>query len=43
MTVLDVLALASAAAGAVAGGLRFLRVAQREHYLPASATRFAWR
>jgi UDP-N-acetylmuramoyl-tripeptide--D-alanyl-D-alanine ligase len=24
-------------------GLRWLRVAQREHYLPGSATRFAWR
>jgi UDP-N-acetylmuramoyl-tripeptide--D-alanyl-D-alanine ligase len=32
-----------ALAATVAGGLRWLRVAQREHYLPGAASRFAWR
>ncbi len=36
-------AVAGCLAGAGAAGLRWLRVAQREHYLPGSATRFAWR
>jgi len=34
---------ASLAAGAVAGSLRWLRVAQREHYLAGASSRFAWR
>ncbi|HZD65990.1 MAG TPA: UDP-N-acetylmuramoyl-tripeptide--D-alanyl-D-alanine ligase, partial [Acidimicrobiales bacterium] len=29
--------------GSALGGLRWLRVAQREHYLAPAATRFAWR
>lgn len=40
MTWLLVLACAL---GAVPAGLRWLRIAQREHYLPGSASRFAWR
>jgi len=36
-------AVAAGALGIVAGGLRWLRVAQREHYLSGSATRFALR
>jgi UDP-N-acetylmuramoyl-tripeptide--D-alanyl-D-alanine ligase len=35
--------MAVAAASIPFGGLRFLRVAQREHYLPGRVTRFAWR
>ncbi|HWS58223.1 MAG TPA: Mur ligase family protein [Actinotalea sp.] len=35
------LVLAAAAAATVLGGLRWLRVAQREHYLPGRATRIA--
>lgn len=31
------------AVAAVPAGLRWLRIAQREHYLPGSVTRFAWR
>ena len=41
-----VLALVGAVASALAlfpAGARWLRVAQREHYLPGSTTRFAWR
>ena len=37
------LAVVAALAGAAAGGVRWLRVAQREHYLPGSVSRFAWR
>lgn len=40
MTTAVVVALTAAAAVA---GLRWLRVAQREHYLAGSVTRFAWR
>ena len=29
--------------GAGIAALRWLRVSQREHYLPPAATRFAWR
>ncbi|MGB7860241.1 MAG: Mur ligase family protein, partial [Acidimicrobiia bacterium] len=36
------LAVVSALA-AVPAGLRWLRIAQREHYLPSSTSRFAWR
>jgi UDP-N-acetylmuramoyl-tripeptide--D-alanyl-D-alanine ligase len=39
----DALALAVALAATAASGLRWLRVAQREHYLPGSVSRFAWR
>lgn len=34
---------ALAAAAMVLAGVRWLRVAQREHYLPGAASRFAWR
>ncbi|MFP3883279.1 MAG: Mur ligase family protein [Actinomycetota bacterium] len=34
---------AACAAASVAAGLRWLRVAQREHYLPWSASRFQWK
>ncbi|WP_372593775.1 Mur ligase family protein [Actinotalea sp.] len=37
--VLDVLILATVLASTVLGGLRWLRVSQREHYLPGRATR----
>ncbi len=37
------LALGGAVAALVPAGLRWLRVAQREHYLPGATTRFAWR
>ncbi|MGH9165728.1 MAG: Mur ligase family protein [Acidimicrobiales bacterium] len=37
------LAVCAALVGAALSGLRWLRVAQREHYLPGSATTFAWR
>jgi UDP-N-acetylmuramoyl-tripeptide--D-alanyl-D-alanine ligase len=43
VTVLDAASLFVAIAGAVVGSLRWLRVAQREHYLAGSATRFAAR
>lgn len=38
-------AIASAAAAVAVGlgGVRFLRVAQREHYVPGAALRFGWR
>ena len=35
--------LAAGLAASVPAALRWLRVAQREHYIPGSATRFAWR
>ena len=38
-TVLDGLTLAAVLAATVVGGLRWLRVSQREHYLPGRATR----
>lgn len=31
------------ALGAIPAGLRWLRIAQREHYLPPAVSRFAWR
>ncbi|MEO6121184.1 MAG: Mur ligase family protein, partial [Acidimicrobiales bacterium] len=37
------LVIVAALAAAAASGLRWLRVAQREHYLPGAASRFAWR
>jgi UDP-N-acetylmuramoyl-tripeptide--D-alanyl-D-alanine ligase len=40
---LDCASLAAALAAIVLAGLRWLRVAQREHYLPGSAIRFAAR
>ncbi|MGH9303416.1 MAG: Mur ligase family protein, partial [Acidimicrobiales bacterium] len=43
MTVLAAVALAALGLGIVLGDLRFLRVAQREHYLAGSALRFARR
>ncbi|MDA8391431.1 MAG: UDP-N-acetylmuramoyl-tripeptide--D-alanyl-D-alanine ligase [Actinomycetota bacterium] len=43
MNVVPVVVTAGAAAAAVPGGLRWLRVAQREHYLPGSTSRFAKR
>jgi UDP-N-acetylmuramoyl-tripeptide--D-alanyl-D-alanine ligase len=43
MNALDVLALAAAMIAASLASVRWLRVAQREHYLPGSATRFALR
>lgn len=43
MTAITVVSLVVALAGVVASSLRWLRVAQREHYLAGSATRFAVR
>ncbi len=43
MTLLDAAALAVAAAGTACGDLRFLRVAQREHYLAGETWNFARR
>lgn len=43
MKLADALALVLCLTGAVAGSLRWLRVAQREHYLAGSCSRFAWR
>ncbi|MHB1988954.1 MAG: Mur ligase family protein [Acidimicrobiales bacterium] len=43
MRVLDVVILSTAAAGAGVGTLRWLRVAQREHYLAGAGARFACR
>jgi UDP-N-acetylmuramoyl-tripeptide--D-alanyl-D-alanine ligase len=37
------IAVAGCLLGQVLSGVRFLRVAQREHYIAGSATRFAWR
>jgi UDP-N-acetylmuramoyl-tripeptide--D-alanyl-D-alanine ligase len=35
--------VAGCSVATVLAGIRWLRVAQREHYLPGAATRFAWR
>ncbi len=43
MSALDIAVVASAVAGSALAGLRWLRVAQREHYLAGSVTRFALR
>ncbi|HXY44173.1 MAG TPA: Mur ligase family protein, partial [Acidimicrobiales bacterium] len=43
MTAVTGVSLALAVAGTIVGSLRWLRVAQREHYLAGSATRFALR
>ncbi len=43
MTALRAAVVAGCSAAAVLAGLRWLRVAQREHYLPGAVTRFAWR
>jgi UDP-N-acetylmuramoyl-tripeptide--D-alanyl-D-alanine ligase len=43
MTAADAVALALAVLGVAAGSLRWLRVAQREHYLAGETSRFAWR
>ena len=43
MTVLRVVVVAAGAVGTALAGLRWLRVAQREHYLPGSVVRFAGR
>lgn len=40
---IDIALVLVCAAVAVLNGLRWLRVAQREHYLPWTVTRFAWR
>lgn len=37
------LLVAACAAASVPAGLRWLRVAQREHYIPGEVSRFAWR
>jgi len=42
-TVVDAVTLAAGAVAAVLAGIRWLRVAQREHYLPGSVSRFAVR
>ncbi|MGA8681582.1 MAG: hypothetical protein WB592_13980, partial [Acidimicrobiales bacterium] len=43
MTAITSVSLAVALAGTIVGSLKWLRVAQREHYLAGSATRFALR
>jgi UDP-N-acetylmuramoyl-tripeptide--D-alanyl-D-alanine ligase len=43
MSALDMAVVAAAVAGSALAGLRWLRVAQREHYLAGSVTRFAFR
>ncbi|MGO9558004.1 MAG: Mur ligase family protein [Acidimicrobiales bacterium] len=43
MKVIDLVVCALTVAGAVLGTLRWLRVAQREHYLVGSGSRFAWK
>ena len=43
MTAVEALSVLAALAAAAVAGLRWLRVAQREHYLAGSVTRFAWR
>ena len=43
MTALAAVELGAAAASIALADLRWLRVAQREHYLPGVAARFAWR
>lgn len=40
---LAVVAIVACAGAAVPAALRWIRVAQREHYLPGAASRFAWR
>src|SRR5205807_5576941 len=43
MSALDIAVVASAVAASVLAGVRWLRVAQREHYLAGSVIRFAAR
>ncbi|HMC53405.1 MAG TPA: hypothetical protein VKI64_11645, partial [Acidimicrobiales bacterium] len=43
MTLPEGLSVAAGLAGAALAGLRWLRVAQREHYLAGSVSLFAWR
>ncbi|MGO9333276.1 MAG: Mur ligase family protein [Acidimicrobiales bacterium] len=43
MTALSAVCLGAAVMSMVCADLRWLRVAQREHYLPVTAARFAWR
>jgi UDP-N-acetylmuramoyl-tripeptide--D-alanyl-D-alanine ligase len=43
VTALSAVALGLSVASVVCADLRWLRVAQREHYLPGAALRFAWR
>ena len=43
MTALSAVALGASALSILCADLRWLRVAQREHYLPGAAVRFAWR
>ncbi|MHB8245679.1 MAG: Mur ligase family protein [Acidimicrobiales bacterium] len=43
MRILDAVVLLAVVAGAVAASLRWLRVAQREHYLVGEGRRFSWR
>ena len=43
MTTLAAVALCACVFGGVAGDLRWLRVAQREHYLAGATVRFGWR
>jgi UDP-N-acetylmuramoyl-tripeptide--D-alanyl-D-alanine ligase len=40
---LDLVGTLACVAALLPAGARWLRVAQREHYLPGSTTRFAWR
>lgn len=43
MSLLSAIVIALALAASCLAGVRWLRVAQREHYLPGSVLRFAWR
>ncbi len=43
MTAVSAAVVALGAVGSALAGVRWLRVAQREHYLPTSVLRFAWR
>ena len=43
MTALDAISLAAVVTAIVCADLRWLRVAQREHYLAGAGARFAWR
>ena len=43
MTALRAAVVAACVGAAGLAGIRWLRVAQREHYLPGAVTRFAWR
>ncbi len=43
MTALGAVALGASVLAIICGDLRWLRVAQREHYLPGAAVRFSWR